>query len=67
MAARTGERSTWVERTRQAAEKLERSQRAEDEALGRLPYSREELERAFEDLKAAHSATAQPGTAGQTD
>jgi len=56
LAERTGEKSGWIERTRDSAARLERAMLAEERALARLPYSRDELERAFEDLRARAEA-----------
>jgi tetratricopeptide (TPR) repeat protein len=50
MAARTGESSEWVARTESARLEIVRARREEQEALSRLPFSREELQRAMEDL-----------------
>jgi tetratricopeptide (TPR) repeat protein len=50
LSERTGERSEWVVRAREATGSIERSIRDEDAAIARLPYSRGELEKALEDL-----------------
>jgi len=52
MATRTGERSEWVARTESARLELARARREEQEALSRLPFSREELQRAMDELGA---------------
>ena len=50
MAQRTGEQSEWVRRTEQSQHQLEEARRAEERALRQLPFSREELQRALDDL-----------------
>jgi len=50
MAEREGERSSWVERVREAKTRLEISEKAEKEALARLPYTRAELEAALTEI-----------------
>jgi tetratricopeptide (TPR) repeat protein len=50
MAERTGERSGWVERAREAKAKLELARTQENQAIDRLPYSRAELKAALEEL-----------------
>jgi hypothetical protein len=45
MAANTGEQSHWVREAETSERAIERAQRAERAALGRLPYTREQLER----------------------
>jgi hypothetical protein len=50
MAQRTGEQSEWVRRTEQSRHQLEEARRAEERALNQLPFSREELQRALDDL-----------------
>jgi tetratricopeptide (TPR) repeat protein len=52
MAARTGESSEWVARTESARLAIARARRAEQEALARLPFTRDELERAMNELGA---------------
>ncbi|MEB2310197.1 MAG: hypothetical protein OZ921_13090 [Sorangiineae bacterium] len=47
MASRTGERSEWVERAKEARASIERAMKVEDAALARLPYSRADLEAAL--------------------
>jgi tetratricopeptide (TPR) repeat protein len=62
MAKRTGERSQWVSKAEEAREKIERTVRAENAALDRLPYSRAELQAALDDLaRTKQSGTAAPG------
>ena len=50
MAERTGERSPWVERARQAKQQIEASRERERRVLATLPYSRADLERALEEV-----------------
>jgi hypothetical protein len=50
MAERTGERSRWVERARDAKRQIDDGLRAEQAALDRLPYTREQLWHALEQL-----------------
>jgi tetratricopeptide (TPR) repeat protein len=51
MAERTGEKTPWVERARESLAYIARAEAAEQASLDRLPYSREELEEAFAELK----------------
>jgi tetratricopeptide (TPR) repeat protein len=50
MAARAGEHSEWVVRATEAKGRLEQAVRDETAALDRLPYTREDLEKALADL-----------------
>jgi tetratricopeptide (TPR) repeat protein len=50
MAARTGEDSEWVRRTERARAELGRATADEQAALDRLPFTREDLQRALDDL-----------------
>jgi tetratricopeptide (TPR) repeat protein len=50
MAARTGEDSEWVHRTERALAALTAASAEEEAAIGRLPFRREDLERALDDL-----------------
>jgi hypothetical protein len=50
MAEREGERSSWVERAREAKTRLELAEKAQKEALARLPYTRAELEAALTEI-----------------
>jgi tetratricopeptide (TPR) repeat protein len=50
LSDRTGERSDWIIRAREAKSAIEASIKDEEAALARLPYSRADLERALEDL-----------------
>lgn len=58
MAERTQEKSEWVARAREALRAIDHAISDENAALNRLPYSREQLQRALEDLakKGARSA-----------
>jgi hypothetical protein len=55
MADRTGERSGWVDRGRAARASVESEMRAEQAALARLPFSKQTLEAALDELKARHA------------
>jgi tetratricopeptide (TPR) repeat protein len=55
LAERTGEKSEWVRRAAEAKQVLAGSVQAEQAALAKLPYSRADLEKAFQDL--AHKKT----------
>ncbi len=55
MAARTGERSAWVERAAAARAELEAAMEREEAALERLPYTREQLSRAMDALSAGRA------------
>lgn len=57
MAERTGERSEWVARAAEGRRALQDALRREEQALGALPYSRAELERAFETLRSRNTRT----------
>jgi hypothetical protein len=50
MAEREGEKSSWVERAREARARLELAEKAEKDAIARLPYTREELEAALHEI-----------------
>jgi tetratricopeptide (TPR) repeat protein len=50
MAARTGESSEWLARTESARAAIARARRDEQEALARLPFTRDELQRAMDEL-----------------
>jgi hypothetical protein len=50
MARRTGESSSWVERAEQARRDIEKAEAAEQAALDKLPYTREELQAALDRL-----------------
>jgi uncharacterized protein YlxW (UPF0749 family) len=61
MARRTGESSQWVSRTEEAHRRLQQSVAEEQRALDLLPFTREDLQRALDDL--AHRANApRPGS-----
>ncbi len=53
MAERTGERSSWVERTRAARSELERALKQGQDALDAAEFSREELERVLRRIPAS--------------
>jgi hypothetical protein len=57
MAARTGETSEWVDRTRQALTSIERGIADEDAALAKLPYTRQDFEAYFAEMEAASKPT----------
>ncbi|HTV17445.1 MAG TPA: tetratricopeptide repeat protein [Polyangiaceae bacterium] len=59
MAARTGEDSEWVRRTERSRTNLTRAMAEEQAALDRLPFTREDLQRALDDL-AARARPASP-------
>jgi hypothetical protein len=59
MAERTGERTAWVERARESLAYIERAEADEQASLDRLPYSREDLEEAFAELKKKGHAPAE--------
>jgi tetratricopeptide (TPR) repeat protein len=50
MAERTGEKSEWVDRARRSTRELARARAAEQAAIDRLPYTREQLKEALEEL-----------------
>jgi len=50
MSARTGEKSAWVEKADDAKLKLQRAQKAEKDAIDKLPYTREQLQAALDDV-----------------
>jgi hypothetical protein len=52
MAERTGERSDWVERTREALKGIERSISDEEAALAKLPYTKQDFEAYFAQMSA---------------
>lgn len=52
MAVRTGEDSEWVRRTEHARATLARANADEQAALDRLPFTRDDLQRALDDLEA---------------
>jgi tetratricopeptide (TPR) repeat protein len=60
MAEREGETSSWVARARDAKAKLELAERAEEQAIARLPYTRAELEAALVEI--GQRAKAKTGT-----
>ena len=52
MAVRTGEDSEWVRRTERSRANLTRAMAEEQAAIDRLPFTREDLQRALDDLGA---------------
>ena len=60
MAEREGERSSWVDRAREAKARIELAEQAEKDALSRLPYTKAELEAALEEI--GRKAKAKPRT-----
>jgi hypothetical protein len=50
MSARTGEKSGWVAKAQDAKQKLQKAQKAEKEAIDKLPYTRAELQAALDDV-----------------
>jgi hypothetical protein len=61
LAARTGEDSEWVLRTRRAKSALEAAAAEEEAALARLPFTREDLARALDDLARRSDRPILPG------
>lgn len=51
MAERTGEKTPWVDKARTALATIREAEQAEQASLDRLPYSRQDLEEAFEELR----------------
>jgi len=68
MAARTGEHSEWVTRAEQAKRNIEQSIKDEDAAIARLPYTRQDLQNALDELtaKAKPAAPHETKTGKQT-
>jgi len=60
MAERTGERSSWVSRAKDAKADLTRALAQEKEALARLPFSEADLKQALEDLAKKKAGAANP-------
>jgi tetratricopeptide (TPR) repeat protein len=56
MAERTGERTPWVGRARDSLRYIKEAEEAERASLARLPYTREELEQAFAEIRKAAKA-----------
>lgn len=50
MSARTGEKSAWVAKAQDAKQKLQKAQKAEQAAIDKLPYTREQLQAALDDV-----------------
>lgn len=65
MAERSREQSDWVRRAASAKQALEQSIQAEQAALDKLPYSREDLEKALENI-AQKGVKGRDPRAGQT-
>ena len=67
MAARTGESSEWVRRSERARDALAAQEVKEREALARLPFTREDLQRALDDLatRAAAQGASKPRREGR--
>jgi len=51
MADRTGERTAWVDRAHEALRYIKQAEAAERASLDRLPYTRQDLEDAFAELR----------------
>lgn len=60
MVERTGTASPWVDRARDAQESLARAVAAEERAIDQLPFTREDLQRALDDLAARAASTTRP-------
>jgi tetratricopeptide (TPR) repeat protein len=54
MADRTGEQSAWILKSRQARDAIIQATQAEQAALARLPYTREQLQTALDSFSAGH-------------
>jgi tetratricopeptide (TPR) repeat protein len=50
MAEREGEKSGWVQKAREAKARLELAEKAERDAIARLPYTRAELQAALDEI-----------------
>jgi hypothetical protein len=55
MADRTGEQSPWVLKARQSRDAIAHAVDAEQQALARLPYTREQLQAALDSFAAGHA------------
>jgi tetratricopeptide (TPR) repeat protein len=66
MAVRTGEDSEWVRRTERARAALARASAEEQAALDRLPFTREDLQRALDDLEARARAAPRQSPSDRT-
>jgi hypothetical protein len=53
MAERTGEKSEWVERTREALKSIDQAAKDEEAALAKLPYTKQDFEAYFTQMDAA--------------
>lgn len=52
MAERTGEKSEWVERTREALKSIDQAAKDEEAALAKLPYTKQDFEAYFAQMDA---------------
>jgi tetratricopeptide (TPR) repeat protein len=55
MADRTGEQSPWVLKARQARDAINQAIRDENDALAKLPYTREQLQAALDSFASGHA------------
>jgi tetratricopeptide (TPR) repeat protein len=62
MAERTGERSEWVDRTRQALKTIDQGIGDEEAALAKLPYTKQDFEAYFAQMDGSAAAVGQPPT-----
>lgn len=60
MAARTGESSDWVERTRKALASIDEAMRDEEAALAKLPYTKADFEAYFAQMSAPAAGKSVP-------
>jgi hypothetical protein len=58
MAARVGEHSEWVDRTRQALKSIDEGIADEEATLAKLPYTRQDFEAYLAQMEAAASGSA---------
>jgi hypothetical protein len=63
MAEHTGERSDWVDRTRQALKSIDQGIADEAAALAKLPYTKQDFEAYFSQMDASAAGQAQPASA----
>lgn len=66
LGERTGEKTAWIARAREAKAQLERALAEEKAALAKLPYTEQELRDALDRLKASAKAPATPAKAPAT-
>jgi hypothetical protein len=64
MAERTGEKSEWVERTREAQKSIDQAVKDEEAALAKLPYTKQDFEAYFAQMDPATAPKAAPPKAG---